>query len=134
MIDRSIDVIIKCKGKGKGFFFYIRINSYLFFVREKPLYDPYQGKASIKLGHENTKQGINNIAPPDLSRLSSPRPRGNHAKLNRQLFFLFFNATPSQKIVLFPVAPLFVRVDYLVKKMGMNNEIIDRGSLCQRKA
>lgn len=71
--DRSIDVIIKCKGKGKGFFFYIRINSYLFFVREKPLYDPYQGKASIKLGHENTKQGINNIAPPDSSQLTASK-------------------------------------------------------------
>lgn len=87
---RSIDVIIKCKGKGKGFFFYIRINSYLFFVREKPLYDPYQGKASIKLGHENTKQGINNIAPPDLSRLSSPRPRGIPRKAESTAFFSFF--------------------------------------------
>ena len=81
-----------------------------------------QNKASITLHHQTCLVSAHRVQ------------EGYHAKLNRQLFFLFFNATPSQKIVLFPVAPLFVRVDYLVKKMGMNNEIIDRGSLCQRKA
>lgn len=96
MIDRSIDVIIKCKGKGKGFFFYIRINSYLFFVREKPVYDPYQGKASIKLGHENTKQGINNIAPPDSSQLTASKRDTTQSWIDNFFFFFLMQLHPKK--------------------------------------